>query len=73
MSRTDRVYVAAIALSLVVIVTSCCIHQDRNRIGVLEIRLQNIEHLFSVVISESRPPAIVGPANRLPALTNEIR
>lgn len=59
MSRIDQVYVVAITLSLVVmlIAISYCIHQDRNRIGVLEIRLQNVEHLFSLSLNESRSPA----------------
>lgn len=67
MSRIDQVYVVAITLLLVVmlIATSYCIHQDRNRIGALEIRLQNMQHLLSLALSESRSPAIVGSTNQL--------
>lgn len=75
MSRIDQVYVVAITLSLVVmlIAISYCIHQDRNRIGVLEIRLQNVEHLLSLSLSESRSSVLTNRTDRVPAFTDEIR
>lgn len=75
MDKTDRI-VIAIAV-LVTIVTSLIIisqmSEARVRIGAMEVRLQKVEHMLSLSLSESRPSVPIGPTNGLPAFAPASR
>lgn len=68
MSRTDRILIVAMMLciSIMCLVASRQAVQNRKRLEALQVRLQNIEHLFSVFISESRSSDFASRTNRVP-------
>lgn len=77
MSRTDIIpglAVAAIAgLCFFNVVLGVHNLNLKNRINAQEVRLQNVEHLLSLSLSESRSSASNSIARGVPASTNETR
>lgn len=75
MNNTDRILIGAMMLILVIMCLMAFSQGslNRKRLDAFEIRLQNIEHLFSVFVSEPRSPAIVGLTNELSAPANAPR